>query len=186
MRVIAGSAKGRRLVGPDTRETRPLTDRAKEGIFSAIGDEIVDVEFLDLYAGSGAIGIEALSRGARRATFVETSPRALAALRQNLAALGFGDRAVVSARRVADFLGIATDSFSVAFIDPPWSVSDEVVTGELEATGRITTNEIVLHRRRSSAPSPAPPGWVLKATYRYGDSLLLRYAQQYGVETERH
>jgi 16S rRNA (guanine966-N2)-methyltransferase len=179
MRVIAGSAKGRRLVGPDTRETRPLTDRAKEGIFSAIGDEIVDVEFLDLYAGSGAIGIEALSRGARRATFVETSPRALAAL-------GFGDRAVVSARRVADFLGIATDSFSVAFIDPPWSVSDEVVTGELEATGRITTNEIVLHRRRSSAPSPAPPGWVLKATYRYGDSLLLRYAQQYGVETERH
>jgi 16S rRNA (guanine966-N2)-methyltransferase len=185
MRVIAGSAKGRRLVGPDTPDTRPLTDRAKEGIFSALGESIVQANFLDLYAGSGSIGIEALSRGAKRATFVESSQRALAALRDNLATLGFRPQAVVVARPVAQFLASRQDTFEVAFIDPPWTLADEVVANELKATGAMTATQIVLHRRRISPSPPAPRGWTLKATYRYGDSHLLRYEQQYGVETER-
>ena len=89
MRVVAGHARGRKLVGPDTRTTRPLTDRAKEGLFSALGS-VEDLAVLDLYAGSGSIGIEALSRGAIRAVFVENGRQALAALRRNLEVLGDG------------------------------------------------------------------------------------------------
>jgi 16S rRNA (guanine(966)-N(2))-methyltransferase RsmD len=185
VRVIAGSAKGRSLIGPDTRDTRPLTDRAKEGIFSAIGELVIDAEVLDLYAGSGSIGIEALSRGAQRATFVETGRRALASLRQNLTTLGFGDRAVVSNRPVATFLAAVDGSYDLVFFDPPWSLSDEDVTGEIRAAGRLGRGEIVVHRRRSSPVPPAPIGWHLLATYRYGDSHLLRYEPQYGNETER-
>lgn len=185
MRVIAGSAKGRSLIAPATRDTRPLTDRAKEGIFSALGQGVVDSEVLDLYAGSGAIGIEALSRGARRCTFVENGRKALVALRQNLATLGFANRAVVSDRRVANFLASADGSFDLVFLDPPWSLADEEVTREIRAAAALDPGELVVHRRRTSAVPPAPVGWQLRATYRYGDSLLLRYAQQYGDETER-
>ncbi|HJU51695.1 MAG TPA: 16S rRNA (guanine(966)-N(2))-methyltransferase RsmD [Acidimicrobiia bacterium] len=185
MRVIAGSAKGRPLIGPDTRDTRPLTDRAKEGIFSALGTKVIDAEVLDLYAGSGSIGIEALSRGARRATFVESGRKALVALRQNLATLGFADRALVSDRPVASFLASASGSFDLVFLDPPWSLPDEAVAKELRATALLGKGELVIHRRRTSPVPLAPVGWQLRATYRYGDSHLLRYAQQYGDETER-
>jgi len=185
MRVIAGSAKGRSLIGPDTRDTRPLTDRAKEGIFSAIGQQVIDAEVLDLYAGSGSIGIEALSRGASRATFVETGRRALASLRQNLATLGFADRSVVSDRPVATFLAASQGTFDLVFFDPPWSLADEAVADEIRATARLGKGEIVVHRRRTSPVPPAPIGWHLLATYRYGDSHLLRYEPEYGDETER-
>jgi 16S rRNA (guanine966-N2)-methyltransferase len=185
MRIIAGSAKGRSLIGPDTRDTRPLTDRAKEGIFSAIGQQVIDAEVLDLYAGSGSIGIEALSRGANRATFVETGRRALASLRQNLATLGFADRSVVSDRPVATFLTAAQGPFDLVFFDPPWSLSDQAVADEIRAAARLGKGELVVHRRRTSPVPPAPIGWHLLATYRYGDSHLLRYEPEYGDETER-
>ncbi len=185
MRVIAGSAKGRRLVGPDTRDTRPLTDRAKEGIFSAIGQKVVGARMLDLYAGAGTIGIEALSRGAASATFVENGRKALMALRENLANLGLTEKAAVIDRPVGDFLASAIGPFEVVFVDPPWSLSDEAVANEIRTAGRLGTAELVVHRRRTSPVPPAPIGWHLQATYRYGDSHLLRYAQQYGDETER-
>ena len=185
MRVIAGSAKGRPLVGPATRETRPLTDRAKEGIFSALGSVVIDAEILDLYAGSGSIGIEALSRGGRRATFVETGRRALASLRQNLATLGFSNLAVVSNKSVATFLATTSESFDLVFFDPPWELPDEAIAKEISAAGRLARAELVVHRRRTSPVLPAPVGWQLRATYRYGDSHLHRYTQQYGDETER-
>ncbi|MGH8957674.1 MAG: 16S rRNA (guanine(966)-N(2))-methyltransferase RsmD [Acidimicrobiia bacterium] len=185
MRVIAGSSRGRSLIGPDTRETRPLTDRAREGIFSALGTQVIDAEVLDLYAGSGSIGIEALSRGARLCTFVEYGRKALSALRQNLRNLSLNERATVIDRPVARFLASAQGPFDLVFVDPPWSLDDEAVTGDLRAAARLGRAELVLHRRRTSPAPPAPIGWYLLATYRYGDSHLLRYAQQYGEETER-
>jgi 16S rRNA (guanine966-N2)-methyltransferase len=77
MRVIAGKAKGRRLAAPETLDTRPVTDRVKEAVFSSIGDWVVDADVADLYAGAGSFGLEALSRGARSALFVENGKRAL-------------------------------------------------------------------------------------------------------------
>src|SRR5215475_6448711 len=84
MRVVAGSAKGRRLVGPKTPGTRPVMDRVKTALFDILASDIADTRFLDLFAGTGSIGIEALSRGAAFATFIERSPEALRCVQQNL------------------------------------------------------------------------------------------------------
>lgn len=93
LRVIAGSARGRRLVAPKGEHTRPTADRVKESLFSALGPgSIVDARVLDGYAGSGALAIEALSRGARAAELVESDDRAVTAIRTNLDTLGFADR----------------------------------------------------------------------------------------------
>ena len=172
-------------MGPDTRETRPLTDRAKEGIFSAIGDQVIDAAVLDLYAGSGSIGIEALSRGSRQATFVENNRKALAALRRNLASLGFAARAIVIDDNVATFLRSTTARYDLIFFDPPWELPGTIVNQELALAAGAASREIVVHRRHDAPVPEAPDGWSLQGTYRYGDSHLLRYAQQYGDETER-
>ena len=176
MRVIAGSAKGRRLVGPETRETRPLTDRAREAVFSALAGSVPDADVLDLYAGSGSIGIEALSRGARRAVFVETGREALQALRQNLTDLGFGNATVIG-QDVDDFLRTSSDRFDVIFFDPPWALGTAVLTEQMERADRLAEYgaEMVVHRRRTD-PTPDPPeGWRLLTTRRYGDSAMHRY-----------
>ena len=108
MRIIAGDFKSRRLVAPEGDQTRPTPDRLREALFSALGHRVVDTVFLDAYAGSGSVGIEALSRGAKRAIFVEKHPKALAALRANLASLGLSDRATVIATAVSRALPTPT------------------------------------------------------------------------------
>src|SRR3954462_550231 len=103
MRIIAGSARGARL-GPVPPGVRPVSDRAREGLFSSLGDRVLDAEVLDLYAGTGALGIEALSRGAKEATFVESDRRAVAAVRANLSRVGLEAQARVRHRPVLAFL----------------------------------------------------------------------------------
>src|SRR3954468_6206850 len=103
MRIIAGSARGARL-GPVPPGVRPVSDRAREGLFSSLGDRVLDAEVLDLYAGTGALGIEALSRGAGRATFVDSDRRAAAAIRTNLESVGLTEEAAVRQQPVLSFL----------------------------------------------------------------------------------
>lgn len=121
MRIIAGALGGRRLVAPRDRGTRPTADRVKEALFSILGD-VSGLAVLDLYAGSGALGIEALSRGAARAVFVESAHDAEEAIRKNVAACGVGDRsrvvrsAVERARK-----SLEKDApFDLVFADPPY------------------------------------------------------------------
>ena len=181
VRVIAGSAKGRRLVGPDTRETRPLTDRAREGVFSALAGSIRDADVLDLYAGSGSIGIEALSRGARRVVFVEKGREALVALRENLAALGFTNVTVVG-QDVADFLRTASGQFDLIFFDPPWALDTGLVAELMNAADAVAVEgaDLIIHRRKSD-PVPEPPdGWRWLTTRRYGDGSIHRYEKSAG------
>lgn len=175
MRVIAGSAKGRRLIGPDTRETRPLTDRAREGVFSALAGLVDGAVVLDLYAGSGSIGIEALSRGAGRVVFVENAREALTALRQNLANLGFENVTVVG-QDVGEFLRTANGGFGLIFFDPPWVMDTAVLAAQLQGAARIADEdaELVVHRRRAD-PAPTATGWRLLTTRRYGDGVIYRY-----------
>ena len=176
MRVIAGSAKGRRLIGPDTRETRPLTDRAREAVFSALAGLVGEAEVLDLYAGSGSIGIEALSRGAGRVVFVEKGREALSALRQNLATLGFENVAVVG-QDVGEFLRTATGQFDLIFFDPPWAMETHALADQMKEADRLSGDgtEIIIHRRRSDPTPPAPQGWRWLTTRRYGDGVIHRY-----------
>jgi 16S rRNA (guanine966-N2)-methyltransferase len=123
MRVIAGQYGGRRLVAPRGQGTRPTADRAREALFSILAD-VRDARVLDLYAGTGALGIEALSRGAAHALFVENARPALAALRANLVALGIGDdRARILASPVARVLGEIERSgpYDLVLADPPYA-----------------------------------------------------------------
>jgi 16S rRNA (guanine966-N2)-methyltransferase len=121
MRVIAGEWRGRRLQAPPGRATRPTTDRVREAWMSVVGPELPDATVLDLFAGSGALGIEALSRGAAHAVFVEQSAPAIRALRTNLDALGAGDRARIVRSDAIRFVdALEPLAFDVAFADPPY------------------------------------------------------------------
>ena len=123
MRVIAGSAGGMRLTAPRDRSTRPITDRVKETLFAILGDRVPDARVLDLYAGSGAIGIEALSRGAASADFVERGRPPLDALRANLAATRLADAARVHALEVDRFLAERPATrWTLVFLDPPYEL----------------------------------------------------------------
>jgi 16S rRNA (guanine966-N2)-methyltransferase len=149
MRVIAGKAKGSRLKSPVTG-TRPMTDRMKEAIFSALGD-IDGCKVLDLYAGSGALGVEALSRGGARATFVESSREALTKLEQNLDITRFGTRAAVEWIDVTQYLRRPADErMDLIFVDPPYSRAATDVVDDLEAIvmGGFLADDgrVVLHR----------------------------------------
>jgi 16S rRNA (guanine(966)-N(2))-methyltransferase RsmD len=117
--VIAGVAKGRRLQPPPTDDTRPITDRAKESLFNILAPRIPGQRFLDLFAGTGGVGIEALSRGAAAATFVERSARVAATIRHNLETTGLAGRAEVVTRDVFAYLREPPAPFDVIFAGPP-------------------------------------------------------------------
>lgn len=121
MRVIGGSAKGRRLRSTRARDMRPTTDMLRRVIFDILGDRADDAVVLDLFAGAGTLGIEALSRGASRVTFVERDAGACDAIRANLEATGFAARAVVVRSEVARFLGRRPgERADLVFLDPPY------------------------------------------------------------------
>jgi 16S rRNA (guanine966-N2)-methyltransferase len=162
-RIVAGTAGGRRLAVPP-KGTRPTSDRVREALFSAV-ESAVDLDgtrVLDLYAGSGALGLEALSRGAASAMFVESAPGALAVLRENVAALGLPG--VVRAGKVAAVLaGGSPESFDLVLADPPYAVEDLgqelslLVSGGWVGPGSL----VIVERSRRAAeltwPNPLEP-----------------------------
>ena len=120
MRVVAGRFKGRTLHAPRGRSTRPTSDKVREALFSVLGD-VDGLRVLDLFAGSGALGIEALSRGAADATFVDDDERAAAAIRRNVEAVGAGEEATVRRRDALAYLEAHEGPFDLVLIDPPYS-----------------------------------------------------------------
>jgi 16S rRNA (guanine(966)-N(2))-methyltransferase RsmD len=122
MRVVSGSAKGRQLKSPKTPGTRPVMDRVKTALFDTLAPEIVGARFLDLFAGTGGVGIEALSRGASAATFVELSPEIVKLVRENLTITGLAERAEVLRADAFTFLTSAAASgrrFDIVYVAPP-------------------------------------------------------------------
>lgn len=125
MRVIAGIARGRQLVAPRDSGTRPIADRVKETLFAILGDRTPDARVLDLYAGSGAIGIEALSRGAARCDFVEVARKAVASIRENLERTALDDRGSVHQEDVVRHLThLQARVHDLVFLDPPYEERD--------------------------------------------------------------
>jgi 16S rRNA (guanine966-N2)-methyltransferase len=120
MRIIAGRWRGRAILAPPGRATRPTTDRVREAWMSAIQAEIPDARVLDLFAGSGALGLESLSRGAAHVTFVEQSGAALRALRANIQRLDAANTRVVRADAIRYVEKLAADAFDLALADPPY------------------------------------------------------------------
>lgn len=126
MRVIAGSAKGKKLYAPKGMDTRPTSDRVKEAIFNIIGNKVTNANVLDLFAGTGSLGIEALSRGAKFAYFVDVRREAIDLVKRNLTETGFLDAAVVitsEADRALRRLSKYADKFDLIFLDPPYGIS---------------------------------------------------------------
>jgi 16S rRNA (guanine966-N2)-methyltransferase len=179
MRVVAGTARGRRLEAPPGDQTRPTTDRVREAIFNALWSRglIEGADVLDLFAGSGALGIEALSRGAVHATFVDDDPRARRAIQRNLATCGFGDQAEVVADRAERFvtrLSTQTTSsippaaigqetrFDVVFCDPPYAFD-----GWASLLGHMPADVVVIE---AGGEIDVPEGWELTRSTHYGST----------------
>ncbi len=125
MRVIAGKARSMPLITPKGDGTRPTTDRIKETLFNTIQAYVPDAVFVDLFAGSGGVGIEALSRGAKKAYFIDNSREALDCIRKNLEFTGLADKAVVIGRNAFDSFYEIDDKADVIFIDPPYALGVE-------------------------------------------------------------
>jgi 16S rRNA (guanine966-N2)-methyltransferase len=177
--VIAGEVGGRRLKVPRSGSVRPTADRVKESLFSALGeDRLIDAVVLDLYAGTGALGIEALSRGAARAVFVERDAAAAAAVAANLELTGLGDRARVVRRDVTAFLGAAPPAeapFTLVFLDPPYDQADAVTSRVLAAlTPRWVAprGTVVVERATTSGVPDFPEHWISTWERCYGDTLV--------------
>jgi 16S rRNA (guanine(966)-N(2))-methyltransferase RsmD len=170
MRVVAGSLGGRRLVAPKGDATRPTADRVREALFSVLGDAVAGARVLDLFAGSGALGIEALSRGAARATFVERAPAALRALEANLQALALD--AEVHRGDAVRFLGNASgagETYDLVFLDPPYRDAERLAAeldlrAVLAPDGRVVTE--------SDRRTPLAIDLTQLFERRYGDTLI--------------
>jgi 16S rRNA (guanine966-N2)-methyltransferase len=181
VRIVAGSAKGTRLAAVPAG-VRPLSDRAREGLFSSLGDRVEGARVLDLYAGTGAIGIEALSRGAGSATFVEMAGPAVEALRENLAKTRLGHLATVIASEVGRFLDTASSKggYEIVFLDPPYELGapdlDRTLAG-LEGGWLEKPWTVVLTRGRKSSMPVIPLHWEAARQLRYGDSLVTLFRE---------
>lgn len=174
MRVIAGTAKARKLVVPKGVEIRPTGDMVREALFSSLGYRTIDARFGDLYAGSGSVGIEALSRGARRCVFVEKHPRCVQALRENLAHTGLAERAEVLRGEALKTIEAVwrREPLDLVFMDPPYRESAQAL---LEVVLRLARESgqaalVVVQCERGMEPSvPAD------REKRYGSTMLLYY-----------
>jgi len=180
LRVIAGSLRGRRLVAPAGESVRPTKDIVREAVFSALvaRDAVADAAVLDLYAGTGALGVEALSRGAARAVFVERDAAALAAITQNVEQFDLGSRARIVRRDVTRFLAGPPPPeapFGLVLADPPYDTSDADVAALLQALSApdwLTDDALVTVERPTRAGSDLPDRFRACWERTFGDTLV--------------
>jgi len=175
MRIVAGEFGGRRLHSPKDERIRPTIDRVREAVFSIIASHVPDARVLDLFAGTGAFGLEALSRGASRAVFVDQSQEAVRIVRENIAICGVQDRAQVilaPVRKALSRLAEAGGIFDLIFMDPPYG------KGHLEKTlphlGDVAHSDalVIGEHHAKDVLAPLPEGWVKTEERRYGDTRI--------------
>ncbi len=176
MRIVGGEHRGRKLFAPDGEATRPTAEKVREALFDILGVRVPGAAFGDLYAGTGAVGLEALSRGAARCLFVERRRRALECLRRNIGVLGAGPRARILPVDAAQAVGLLEKEgkpLDILFCDPPYAdgrwpslLSAMGPSGVLAAGGLLVVEHAV------KAPPACPEGMELKRSYRYGDTGL--------------
>lgn len=178
-RIIGGTAGGRRIATPRGDATRPTSDRVREALFSAIEawcGSLQGLRFLDLYAGSGAVGLEARSRGAAAVTLVEQDRRTSSLIRANAESLGFAEIDVRAATVAGTLARPPSAPYDVAFLDPPYPLADAAVASDLGAlagNGWLVADAMVVVERSSRSPEPAwPDGLVDHRSKRYGETVL--------------
>lgn len=177
MRVITGSARGRRLKELEGMETRPTTDRVKEGLFSVIQFDIEGRKILDLFAGTGQLGIECLSRGAASAVFVDRRSDAVKLIRENLKTTDLTDRARVVPGDSMEYLRSLREKFDIIFLDPPYAASLlEDAIAQIARFDILSPHGIIVaeHPVEKALPTLEKP-YRLHRTYRYGKIALTLY-----------
>ncbi|WP_293824896.1 16S rRNA (guanine(966)-N(2))-methyltransferase RsmD [uncultured Parolsenella sp.] len=184
MRIVGGKWKGHPIEAPDGRDvTRPTTDRVREAVssmlLSARGLSLDDVRALDAFAGSGALGLELLSRGAAHVTFVDLDRGACARVRRNAGTLGAAPATFAVVRgdscRLAAAGSLAGAPFDIVLLDPPYATEVDVVAGLVEAldcSGLLASDAIVLYERSASRPTIEPAGFVPLKQKRYGQTAV--------------
>lgn len=184
MRVITGSARGVQLKTPDGMQTRPTADRVKEALFSIIQFEVEGRTALDLFAGTGQLGIEALSRGAKRAVFVDARKDAAALVRENLKRAKCAERAEIVQSDYMEFLSHCRQTFDLIFLDPPYAeIFLENALRKISEIDILSDGGIIICERPAEKVNPGRfPGLTASRDYRYGKTFLSFYRKNGGTE----
>jgi 16S rRNA (guanine966-N2)-methyltransferase len=184
MRIIGGSAKGRRLKCPKGLDIRPTTDKVREAVFDIIGQDQSGISVLDLFSGTGSLGIECLSRGAKRAVFIDLSESSIGIIRENLSSGGLGGFGIVLRHDLRKGLPVKhpamQEKFSLIFLDPPYGKGYVLpLLGELSDRGILEKRSLVIVE---CAKTEALPGWVgnlsMTDTRIYGDTQINIYSNE--------
>jgi 16S rRNA (guanine966-N2)-methyltransferase len=176
MRVTGGIGKGRRLTVPAGSRVRPTSDKVKQALFNILGEKVVGAVFLDLFAGAGGIGIEALSRGAGRAVFVDASRTSLNSIKQNIEQMDYGDQAEAVLAKAESFLKKASGPYNIVFLDPPYAKDMLPLLHLIAGAGILLPDSIVIAEHFKKQPSPESAGILsLYREAQYGDTILAFY-----------
>ena len=177
MRVITGSARGTRLQAPEGLSTRPTAERVKAALFSIIQGEIEGRRVLDLFAGSGQLGIEALSRGAKRAVFVDSGKEAVKVIRDNVKRCHLEDQSTILCTDYASYLSSCREHFDLVFLDPPYAEKSlENALKRIAAIDFVTDGGIIIcERPADKALNVTLDGFTRSKDYRYGRSIICLY-----------
>lgn len=178
MRVITGSARGKRLVTPDGRDVRPTPERVKEGLFSALQFDIEGRRVLDLFAGSGQLSVEALSRGAESAVLVDNSAQSVKAVRSNIENCGFADKAKIVQADYNAFCAMSRDTFDIVFLDPPYM--EGMLMPAVKAVLPLVSDYgfIVCEHPPEVKLEEKVGGFAVWRSYRYGKVLVTVYRKE--------
>src|SRR5512143_3496833 len=182
MRISGGESRGRTLKTPKHKGLRPTSDKVREALFSILASRVEGASFLELFAGTGAVGIEALSRGAERAVFVDRSFKAARLIRENLDALEYRERGAVVAKDVLQFLkknAKEMGPFTLVFVDPPYHEETGPKTLAMlgdEEVGYLAEDAVVVYEHHKKYPTPDKVGRLTrKKDYVYGDTVVSVY-----------
>ena len=183
LRVIAGEFRGRKLMAPEGLETRPTSDKVKEALFSIIQFELDGAEFLDLYAGSGQMGIEAISRGTEKSVFVDFGKKPYDCIKQNVVSLGISSKAEIYQKSVEDFLSTHNKKYDFIFLDPPYK--KDMINPLLEKVTALCKDSgaIICEISRGEEVLEEVGGFYLKKRYRYSKTELVVFRKR-DCETE--
>ncbi|NMA79411.1 MAG: 16S rRNA (guanine(966)-N(2))-methyltransferase RsmD [Clostridiales bacterium] len=177
MRVITGIAKGRKIRALEGEDVRPTIERVKEAMFSTIQFEIEGANVLDLFAGSGQLGIEALSRGARHCTFVDSSAKSIDCIRENIKVVGFNDKARIIPANSNSFLKATTDKFDFIFVDPPYEKGIVAKTLNNLSDKVMPNGKVICEHEHKLELAQSVGELTMKKQYKHGKTIITIYVK---------